>query len=95
VISQGRPEFDLGVEQRLVRSGELPLEILGPLRSVDIIAQENGEAERELRMGLDHHRRQLVGRLIAGADIPDHRKADRVLPLGQGDLLGSEILPRC
>src|SRR6476469_704995 len=72
-------ELHAGIEQRLVRILELLLEILRPLRSVEIVADEGHQVEGKLIVGAFHLGSQLVPLLAAGAEVTQDRELQRVI----------------
>jgi hypothetical protein len=77
MIPQSRAEFDSGIEQRLVRDLELDLEVLRPLRPVQVVAHQQHQVELELLL----HARDLRGHLVllrfAGAEVAEHAELQR------------------
>ena len=89
MISERGVEFDTLVEQRLVRSCELPVEVLRPFGPVDVVAQHDREREWKGLAVPDNLIRDLVLLAAARPGIADDEKAHRARLHGQ-EHLGAE-----
>src|SRR4029079_12622492 len=85
VIPERGVELDAGLEHTLVRELELGLEILPPLRAIEVVADGDDQLEREALVGLGHLRPELVLFALAGPEVAEHGEFERALTIRELD----------
>src|SRR5262245_57141935 len=88
VIAERGIELHAGIEQRLIRRFKFLLEVLRPLRTVDVVSDEDDELVFEPGQHFGHLLRKLILHAVARTEIAEDRELQRSLPIRQWDDLG-------
>ena len=86
MVAERRVELHSGIEQRLVWAFELGDEVGGALATVQVVAEHDGEVERELLPRLHHLLGHLVLLVFACAVVAHGHEFHRVGLVRQGDM---------
>ena len=91
VVAERGVELHTGIEERLVRLLELLREILRPFRPVNVVAEHDGERERELGAVPEDLRCDFALLPLAGARVADHEEANRVRHRRKSHVLRGDV----